>query len=78
MKPNAVVDWLILMLVLGGPEFYSQPRRPAILIEVFVVFSVPPGECQDSALKLGHDRFPQNPLQFIINHLSCYHRRYIV
>jgi len=40
--------------------------------------SVPPGEYRDSTLKLGHDRFLPNPFQFIIIHLSSYHRRYIV
>jgi hypothetical protein len=32
--------------------------------------SVPPGECRDSILKLGHDRFLPNPFQFIIIHLQ--------
>jgi hypothetical protein len=39
--------------------------------------SATPGDCQDSTLKLGHDRFLSNPFQSIIIHLS-YHRRYIV
>jgi hypothetical protein len=37
-----------------------------------VVFSVPPGNCRDSTLKLGH-RFLPNPFHFIIIHLSPYH-----
>jgi hypothetical protein len=40
--------------------------------------SVPPGECRDCTLKLGHDRFLSNPFQCMIIHLSSNHRRYIV
>jgi hypothetical protein len=36
------------------------------------------GECRDSALKLGYDHFLPNSSQFIIFHLSPYHRSYIV
>jgi hypothetical protein len=68
--------------VLNTPASYSQglgfkPQhwRPAILIEVFSWFySVPPGECHNSNLKLGHERFQPNPFQVIIIHLSPYHR----
>jgi hypothetical protein len=63
-------------LYAGGPEFDSQPRRMAILTEVFQWFSpVPPGKCPDSTLKLGHDRFLPNPFQFII-YLSYYSMLY--
>jgi hypothetical protein len=44
----------------------------------FVAFFSPPGECQDSTLKSGHDRFLQNPFQVMIIHLSPYYRLYIV
>jgi hypothetical protein len=37
-----------------------------------------PGECRNSILKLGHDRFLPNPFQFIVIHLSSYHRRCMV
>jgi hypothetical protein len=43
-------------------------------LEVFVGFSVPPGECRDSTLRLGHERFLPNLVQFI--HISTF--RYIV
>jgi hypothetical protein len=57
----------------GGPGFKISARRPAILAEVFRgFFSVPSGECIDSALKLGYNRFLPNPFQFII-HLSSFH-----
>jgi hypothetical protein len=35
-------------------------------------FSVPPGECRDSNLKLGYNRSIPNPFHFII-HLSPFH-----
>jgi hypothetical protein len=34
-------------------------------------YSVPPGECRNSILQLGHDSFLPNPFQFI-THLSSY------
>jgi hypothetical protein len=40
--------------------------------------SVHPGKYQVSTLKLNYNRFLQNPFQFIIIHLSPYHRRYTV
>jgi hypothetical protein len=59
-----------------GPRFKFQPERPAIPIEVYVGFSVHPGECLDSTLKLGHDRFLPNPFQFITIHFLPCHRHY--
>jgi hypothetical protein len=47
-------------LYLGGLGFDYRPRRPAILIEFLWFFSVPPGECRDSTLKLSYDRFVPN------------------
>jgi hypothetical protein len=38
--------------------------------------SVPPGEYQDSTLELGHDRFLQNPFQFIIHLLPIHSTLY--
>jgi hypothetical protein len=43
------------------PAFESPSQRPAIFIEIFVVFLSPPGECWDGTLKLGHDRFAPYP-----------------
>jgi hypothetical protein len=43
------------------------------------LFSVPPGESRDIILKLGHDRFLPNPLNFIIHFhhfIRCYVLRY--
>jgi hypothetical protein len=65
--------------VFGWPRVKISARIRAIQTELFSWFSsVPPGECRDSILKLGNDRFLPNPLQFIIIYLSSYHRRYIV
>jgi hypothetical protein len=63
-----------------GSSFNIRPHRLAMLIEVFLWFySVPAGECQFSALKLGHDRFLPDLFQYIIIiHLSSYHHRYVV
>jgi hypothetical protein len=58
------------------PGFKSLLRRPAILIEV--VRGFPQSlhvNARDSTLKLGHDHFLPDPFQFIIIHLSPYHRR---
>jgi hypothetical protein len=51
-------------------------RKPAILIEAFRGFSQ--ALQANSTLKLGHDGFLPNPFQFIIIHISLYHRRYVV
>jgi hypothetical protein len=61
---------------LGGPGFDSRSRRPASDWG-FVVFSVPPGECRDITLKLGHYHLLPNPLQFIPIHLPSYYRHCI-
>jgi hypothetical protein len=50
---------------------------PGYLIYPCVVWwlnlsSVPPGECRDNTLKLGHNHFLPNPFQFII-HIPAYH-----
>jgi hypothetical protein len=42
--------------------------RPGDSYPEFVVFSVPPGEYRDGALKLSHDRFLPNSFQFIITY----------
>jgi hypothetical protein len=62
----------------GGPGFMSQPCDCLSWSRFLVVSSVPPGECQGTTLKFSHDHFLLNPFQFIIIHLSPYHRRYII
>jgi hypothetical protein len=59
-------------LYSGGPGFEIWPPRPDILIEGFRGFPQPL-QAND-----GHDCFLQNLFQFIIIHISPYHRRYIV
>jgi hypothetical protein len=66
---NVVVEWLTLLLNIRGSRVQISALRPAILIEICCVL---PGECRDSILNLGHDRFLPYPLQFII-HLSPFH-----
>jgi hypothetical protein len=63
-KPNVVVEWLTPASYSGDLVLKSQSRGPAILIEVFVIFLVLPGEFVESTLKLGHDSFPPNPFLF--------------
>jgi hypothetical protein len=47
-------------------------------LQTFGESSFPPGEFQNSALKLGHDFFLPNPLKLIIIYLWHYRRRCIV
>jgi hypothetical protein len=71
-KPNVVVEWLTHLLHirevpgsnLGNVERLTWPRFSWSS-------SVPRGECQDSTLKLVHDRILPNPFQLII-HLSLF------
>jgi hypothetical protein len=61
-----------------GPGLKSRPRDPETSYPdwLFLWFSsVPPGKCQDSALKLGYNCSLPNPIHFII-HLSLF-RHYI-
>jgi hypothetical protein len=61
-----------------------QPHQRRIWEEQWILrgiswfSSVPPAECKDSTLKLGHDRFVPNPFQLIVIHLSPCHWRYKV
>jgi hypothetical protein len=62
--PKYSVEWLTLLIrireVTGsnlGPEI-DYPDR------FFVISSVPPGKCRDSALKFGHDRFLYHILSY--------------
>jgi hypothetical protein len=49
----------------GGPGFKSG-RGEQLCLYFFVLFSVPPGECRDSTLKLDHDRFLSNHFENIV------------
>jgi hypothetical protein len=71
---NVVVEWFnTLASYSGGLGFISQPPVTGNPDGVFLWFSsVPPGECWDSTLKLGHHQFLPIFFQFII-HLSPYH-----
>jgi hypothetical protein len=75
IPPNVVVEWLTLLLRNG--QFQGSIFGLGDLLSwlrFFVVFLVSPGDWRDSAFKLGHDRFLSNHFQFIIIHLSSYHR----
>jgi len=62
---------------LGCPRFKSRRRGDRLSWLRFSWFStVPPRECRDSTLKLGHDRFVPNPFQFIIR--LSYHRHLVI
>jgi hypothetical protein len=67
----------IYCFVFGRSRVKISALRPAILTEVFMVSSVPPGKYRDRTSKLGHYRFLPNLFQFII-HYHPIIRRYIV
>jgi hypothetical protein len=73
---NVMVEWLILMLHIW--EVPGSKLGPDTDYSEFLWFSsVPPGKCQDSTLKLGHDHF----LPILFNSSLTYHpfiQRYIV
>jgi hypothetical protein len=63
-----MVERLILLLCIlevPGSNLGPKTSYPDTFV---VVFSVSPGECRNSTLKLGHDRFLRNRLQFITYH----------
>jgi hypothetical protein len=77
--PNVVIEWLTLLRVQEVPGSNLGPGDWLSWLSFFVVFSVTPGECRDSTLKLGDDSFLPNPFQFIIIiHLSPYYLRCIL
>jgi hypothetical protein len=80
VEPNVVVEWFNTTPSYSeGPGFKTRPEDRLSWLS-FSVSSVPPGECQDSALKFGHDRFLPNPFHFIILlapfHSTLYSLRY--
>jgi hypothetical protein len=70
LKLNIVVEWLTLPLnthEFPGSNLVPETGYPDSVF--FCGFSpFPPGKCMDSTLKLGHDCFLLNPLQFIIHY----------
>jgi hypothetical protein len=72
LKLNVMVEWLTLMLHIRQAQVQISAQRPAILTDFLWFSSVSPGECWDSPLKLGHNRFLLNSFQFII-HISPFH-----
>jgi hypothetical protein len=57
---------------LGGPGFLSRPKNSYLYGDFSLFISFPAGKCHDSTLKVGHDRFLQNPFHFVI-HFSPFH-----
>jgi hypothetical protein len=64
--------------LFGRSQFQISAWQPAILIDVFHGFPVPPGECWDSTLKLSHDHFLSHPFQLIIHVSPFYVMLYIL
>jgi hypothetical protein len=56
----------------GSPGFKSRSTERLSWLRFSWFFSIPPGECRNSTLKLDHARFLPNPFHFIIN-LSPFH-----
>jgi hypothetical protein len=78
IEPNVVVEWLTpLIRIREVPGSILRPGGRLSRLRFLWFSSVPPGECRESTLKLGHDRFLPSFFQFIIFNLS-YHWRYIV
>jgi hypothetical protein len=66
---NVAVERLTLLLRIRevpGSNTGTGDRKSSLSFSCF--FSVPPVKFRESTLKLGHDRFLPNPLQFIITY----------
>jgi hypothetical protein len=61
---------------IGRPRFKSWSTDRLHWGGFLKLFSVPPGKCRDSALKLGHDCFLPNLFQFIIHSSHCHSMLY--
>jgi hypothetical protein len=61
--------WVVKSHVLysGDSTFRSRPGARLSLLRFSWIFSVSPGKCRVSALKIGHDRLLPQPFQFIIH-----------
>jgi hypothetical protein len=69
-RRGRVIPLLLLCIrEVPGSNLGPEAGYPECVFSWFS--SVPPGECWDSTLKLGHDRFLPSPFQFI--HLSPFH-----
>jgi hypothetical protein len=65
--PNAVVEWLTLLLrIREVPWVQISALRLALLAGFSWFSSVPQGECRVGTILLAHDRFLPNILQSII------------
>jgi hypothetical protein len=74
LEPNVVMERLTLYFVSGRLRVrFSASATGSSDWGFSCFFSVPPSQCRDSNLKLGHDRFLPNPFQFISIHLSYIH-----
>jgi hypothetical protein len=74
-----VVKWLTLVLRIREVQCSNLRTGDQLCsLRFFVVLLSPSRRVPAQYLSLGHDRFLQNPFQFIIVHLSPYHSRYIV
>jgi hypothetical protein len=76
MSPKVVIEWLTLLFRI--PKVPGSNLGPEIDYpdSGFSEFSsAPPGDCLDSTLKLGHDRFLPNSFLFVITYRS-FIRRY--
>jgi hypothetical protein len=62
MAPNVLVECLTFQLrIREVPRLILAPKTGYLDLGLLWSSSVPPGECRDSTLKLGHDRFLPNP-----------------
>jgi hypothetical protein len=76
VSPNVVIEWLIFLPRIWDvpdsnlcPETCNQNRG------FLLFYSVPPGECRYSTLKLGSVRFLPNPFQSVLK-MEMYKFRY--
>jgi hypothetical protein len=70
-----MVEWLTLLLHIREILGSNLGLESGYSDRFFVVSSVPPGECQGSSLKLGHNRFLSNLFhQFFISVLIKCHK----
>jgi hypothetical protein len=70
-RPNIAIEWLTILLRIWRSRVQIYYRISRSILRVSWFSSVTPDNCRDRTLKLGHDHFLPNPLQFII-HLSPY------
>jgi hypothetical protein len=71
-EPNVVVEWLTLLLRIREAPGSNLGPVTSYLMRFSWLSEITPGKCQNSALKLGYDRFLPNRFQFIVQ-LSPFH-----